>query len=301
METGEIEMYIEEKKTKKQTGFLPVVMMLSAAVLWSTGGMMIKQLSLNPMVIAGYRSLIAAIVVSLFLQKPTFHFSWNKLLGAISYASMMILCVSATKKTTAASAILLQYTAPIYIAILGGRLLKEKAESKDWFVILFVLAGMVLLFLDDRSTGSLKGNLMGALSGVAMAMNTIFMRREKDADPLENVFWGCVLTVLITLPSMVRSVPNENSWIGLILLGIFQLGFSYVLYARAIRKISALQSAFICLIEPLLNPVWVFLTVGEFPGALSVLGGLIILTAVTVGCIRSKKRLESEAFQQQNS
>lgn len=277
------------------------IALLSAAILWSTSGMLIKLVDLNPVALAGYRSLIAAFVVFLFIRKSSFRLTRNKVFGAISYASMVILYVSATKATTAASAILLQYTAPIYIAMLGGWLLKEKAVLRDWIVILFVLGGMVLFFLDKIGAGSLMGNLLAVFSGIAMAMNTIFMRREKDADPLENVFWGCVLTTVIAIPFMIRSVPDKSGWLGLILLGIFQLGLSYVLYAKAIKNISALQSTFLCLIEPLLNPIWVFLTIGEVPGGLSILGGIVVLTSVTIGCIKPKKQQIPDLLPQQNS
>jgi drug/metabolite transporter (DMT)-like permease len=268
--------------------------MFFTAVLWSTGGMLIKLVNLNPVALAGYRSLIAAFLISFFIKKPDLRLTWNKVLGAVSYMSMVILFVSATKATTAASAILLQYTSPVYIAILGGWLLKEKATIRDWIVILFVLSGMVLFFLDDISSGNLKGNILAILSGIAMALNAIFMRKEKAADPLVNVFWGCVLTVLVSIPSMFKYVPDKNSWIGLILLGVFQLGLSYILYAKAIKHITALQSTFLGLIEPLLNPFWVFLTIGELPGAMSILGGIVVLTSVTIGCIKPKKDEMSE-------
>jgi len=267
-----------------------IVMMLSASILWSIGGLLIKLVNLNPLAIAGMRSLIASIVVFGFLDKSTLSLSWNKVLGAISYASMVILFVSATKATTAANAILLQYTSPIYIAIFGGWLLKEKAVLKDWVVIVSVLCGMVLFFIDDISGGSLVGTILAVFSGIAMAFSTIFMRRQKDADPLENVFWGSILTVIVCLPFMFESMPDTKSWVGLVLLGVFQLGFSYVLYARAIKNITALQSTFICLVEPLLNPVWVFLSVGEAPGVLSVIGGLIVLVSVTIGCIKPSRK-----------
>jgi drug/metabolite transporter (DMT)-like permease len=291
------ETYQGMDQTRKKS----VIALLSAAILWSTGGMLVKLINLNPVAIAGYRSMIAAAVVFLFIRKPGFRLTWNKALGAVSYASMVILYVSALKKTTAASAILLQYTAPIYIAMLGGWLLKEKARLRDWIVILFVLAGMVLFFLDEIGSGSMLGNIMAVLAGVAMAMNTIFMRREKAADPLENVFLGCVLTSIVSIPVMIQSVPDGNGWLGLILLGVFQLGFSYVLYAKAIKHISALESTFISLIEPLLNPLWVFLTIGEMPGGLSILGGVIVLTSVTVGCLKPKKPQRMDSAQQQSS
>jgi len=271
-------------------------MMLSAAILWSSGGLLIKLVDLNSIAIAGFRSIIASFVVMIFLKKSVFTFSWNKVFGAISYASMVIFFVSATKATTAANAILLQYTAPIYIAILGGWLLREKAKIKDWVIIVFVLCGMVLFFIDDITGGSLKGNIFAVLSGVAMAFNTIFMRRQKDVDPLENVFWGGLLTIVISIPFLFEAMPSTRSWIGLVLLGVFQLGLSYILYARAIKSITALQSTFICLIEPLLNPIWVFLSVGEIPGELSVLGGLVVLVAVTIGCIKPKKKIILKDF-----
>lgn len=278
-----------------------IIALLSAAILGSTSGMLVKLIDLNPIAIAGYRSIFAAAVVFLFIRKFSFRMTWNKVLGAISYSSMVILYLSAVKATTAASAILLQYTAPVYIAMLGGWLLKEKAGLRDWIVILFVMAGMVLFFIDKISSGNLFGNALAVLSGIAMAMNTIFMRREKDANPLENVFWGCVLTSVITIPFMIQSVPDRNSLIGLIVLGVFQLGLSFVLYAKAIKNISALESTFISLIEPLLNPLWVFLTIGELPGRLSILGGIIVLTSVTAGCIKPKRRQASDSLPKQSS
>ena len=273
-----------------------VLLLIVTSILWSTGGLLIKLVDLNSVSVAGYRGLITACFLLFFVKKSVLRFSWNKVLGAISYASMTILCVMATKATTAAGAILLQYTSPIYIAIFGGLLLKEKPNLRDWMVILFIFAGMSMFFLDGNSSNDLMGNIYGALSGVAMAFNTIFMRREKAADPLQNVFWGSILTVVITSPSMIANVPGKESWLGLALLGIFQLGLAYLLYSIAIKSIPALQATLICLIEPLLNPVWVFLTIGEIPGRLSILGGAIILVFValsSVGTVKTNSRAVS--------
>lgn len=263
-------------------------MQVMAAVLWSFGGLLIKLVDLGPLAIAGIRSFIAAMVIFPFLKKISFKFTINKAGGAIAYTSMVLLFVSATKLTTAANAILLQYSAPIYIAIFGGWLLNEKAKLRDWITILFVVVGMILFFMDDLGGGSLTGSILAIGAGVAMAFNTMFMRREKHSDPLENVFWGSILTVIVTLPFSLSSVTGRNSIIGLLLLGVFQLGFSYVLYSKAIKKITALEATFISLIEPLLNPVWVFLTVGELPGRFAILGGIVVLISVTIGCLKPK-------------
>ena len=115
------------------------------------------------------------------------------------------------------------------------------------------------------------------------------MRREKEADPVQNVFWGSILTVIITSPFMAANIPGRESWTGLALLGIFQLGLAYLLYSMAIKNIPALQATLICLVEPLLNPLWVYLTIGELPGGLSILGGIIILAFVTLNSLNMKK------------
>jgi drug/metabolite transporter (DMT)-like permease len=271
-----------------------IIMQLFAAILWSFGGLLIKLVDLNPIAIAGIRSFIASFVILAFLKKSALKLTWNKALGAISYTSLVILFVSATKATTSANAILLQYTSPIYIAIFGGWLLSEKAKLREWITILFVIGGMVLFFMDDMAGGSIKGNVLAILSGAALGFNTMFMRREKDADPLENVLWGSILTVLVSMPFMFEKAPSPKGWIGLILLGVFQIGISYILYAKAIKKITALESTFISLVEPLLNPVWVFLTIGELPGMWSVVGGIVVLASVTVSCLKPRRKVSVE-------
>lgn len=266
-----------------------ILLLLGASSLWSSGGFLIKLVDLSPLAIAGIRSLITAIVLLIAIKKPKLDFSINKIFGAIAYASMGVCYISATKMTTAANAIILQYTAPIYIAIFGGWLLKEKARLKDWITILFVICGMVLFFFDDIGGGMMKGNIIAIFSGVALAFNTIFMRRQKDENPLENVFWGCILTFIITIPSLFAKMPDTKSIEGLLLLGIFQLGISYILYSKAIKKITALEATFVSLVEPILSPVWVFLTIGEVPGLFSIIGGIIVLAAITVNCTTFKK------------
>lgn len=276
------------------TRYRAIIMQLFAAILWSFGGLLIKLVDLNPIAIAGWRSLIASFVIFPLLKKSAFKLTWNKAFGAISYTAMVFLYVSSMKATTAANAILLQYTSPIYIAIFGGWILNEKAKLREWVTILFVVVGMVLFFMDDISGGGMKGNILAVFSGVALGFNTMFMRREKDADPLENVFWGSILTVIASIPFIFEKAPTPRSWIGLILLGVFQIGISYILYARAIKHITALESTFISLIEPLLNPVWVFLTIGEVPGKMAVIGGVIVLASVTISCLKPKKRTLSQ-------
>jgi drug/metabolite transporter (DMT)-like permease len=279
--------YIKENINKENKSIL---LLLCTSLLWSTGGFLIKLVDLNPFAIAGIRGFITSLVLLAVIKKPSLKFSRYKVLGAVAYTAMVISYVTATKMTSAANAILLQYTSPIYIAIFGGWLLKERASLKDWITIVFVVMGMVLFFFDDIEGGMLKGNIIAIFSGVALAFNTMFMRKQKDENPLENVLWGCILTVIVTLPFMFDKVPSVKSVEGLVLLGIFQLGLSYILYCKAIKKVTALKATFISLVEPLVSPVWVFLTIGEIPGKFSIIGGIVVLAAVTINCLSPKKR-----------
>lgn len=165
----------------------------------------------------------------------------------------------ATKMTTAANAVLLQYTAPIYVALLDAWFLEEQTEWFDWTIILVVIGGMILFFLDGLTSGSIMGNICAILRNL--------------------------LTGLIGLLFMFESMPDVRSWFGLIFLGVVQLGLSYVLYSEAIKHISAIEAILIPGIEPILNPIWVFLILGETPGKWALVGGLIVLISVTIRCV----------------
>ncbi|MGC8971272.1 MAG: DMT family transporter [bacterium] len=265
-----------EKRTKA------IIYLIITAVLWSLGGVLIKSVRWNPIAIAGARSAISSLLILAYIRKPKFTWSSDQVLAAIFYAGTVILFVTANKLTTAANAILLQYGAPIYVAILGSIILKEKATISDWITIAVVIFGMFLFFLDKLQPGSLLGNIVAILSGVAFALYIIFMRKQKDESPIESTLLGNILTAIIGLPFMLSSSPTGSSWIGIILLGTVQLGLSYILYSIAIKEVTALEAILIPIIEPILNPIWVFLAIGEAPGKWAFIGGAIILASVTL-------------------
>lgn len=246
---------------------------------------MIKSVNAHPLAIAGTRSAIAAVMLLLVLKKPKFTWSFAQLGAALAYATTTIFFVTATKTTTAANAIFLQSTAPIYVAVLSSWLLKEKIKLQDWITVFIVMSGMVLFFLDNLSTTGILGNVIAAASGISFALFAIFMRMQKDGSPLESIFLGNILTAAIGLPFLSRSAPNASGWIYLLILGVVQLGLPYILYSKAIKHVTALEAILIPVIEPLLNPVWVFLILGEAPGPLALIGGLIVLAAITGRCV----------------
>lgn len=228
------------------------------------------------------RSLIAAAFLVLLMGRPRFEWSWAVILGAVAYAATVILFVAGNKLTAAANVIVLQYTAPIYIAILGHYLLHERAGARDWLTIAVVIGGMVLFFLDDLTPGDFLGNLCGVVSGLTFGTLIICMRKQKNATPETSVILGNLLTALVGLPFMFGPAPDLKGWAGLLILGVVQLGMSYWLYSKAIRHVTALQGILIPVLEPILNPVWVLLFFGEVPGKWALIGGTLILSSVTL-------------------
>lgn len=257
-----------------------VLFLIITAVLWSLGGVLIKWVPLSPLAIAGMRSLISFLFIMIAFR-PKLKFSGIKIAGGFTYASVVILFVIANKMTTAANAILLQYTAPVYVALFGYWFLKEKITRTDWISIILVLCGMVLFFLDKLSEGNMLGNVIAILSGVSFAWLVLLLRKQKDESPLDSVIWGNLITAVICAPFAIGSHIDHQGWIGLLLLGVVQLGLPYVLYAWAIRHVTAIEAILVPVIEPLLNPVWVLIFLNETPGFWSITGGIIVLGAIT--------------------
>lgn len=255
------------------------------ATFWSIGGLLIKSINAHPLAIAGVRSAISAVLFLLILGKPKINGSAAQIGAAASYTGTVILFVLANKLTTAANAILLQYTAPIYVALLSGWLLKERTRLLDWLTVFIALAGMALFFLDSLSMKGMLGNLVAIVSGITFALQAIFLRMQKEGSPWESVFLGNIFTAIIGLPFLSLAWPDSTGWLNLLILGVVQLGIPYILYTKAIKHTSALEAILIPVIEPILNPIWVALFIGEKPGLWSFVGGIIVLAAITIRCV----------------
>ncbi|MCB0321915.1 MAG: DMT family transporter [Bdellovibrionales bacterium] len=257
-----------------------ILFAVSAAVLWSTGGVLIKLVDWNPIAIAGSRSGIAVLVMLAAFGRPRLTWTREQVMTAIAYVFMVVLFVVANKTTTAANAILLQFTAPVWVALFSPWYLGEQPSRRDWLLLLMMLAGMTLFFMDSLDGGAMLGNGCGILSGVAMAWMVLGLRKQKDARPIDSVILGNALTFLLCLPAAYGPMIDLRSVVGLICLGVFQLGLSYILYSQAIRHLRALDAMLIPILEPLCNPIWVMLVVGERPGPWALIGGGVILSAV---------------------
>ncbi|MDA0991792.1 MAG: DMT family transporter [Verrucomicrobia bacterium] len=268
-----------------------VFFLLAAALCWSFGGILIKQIEWGALAIAGTRSWIAAPIIFWFARRQGLvRLSRNHVLGGVAYAAVVILFVVATKLTTAANAILLQYTAPVYVAIISVVFLRERVSRLDWLTIGLALVGVVLFFCDQLTTSGLLGNLLALASGLAFALLIVTLRVQRDANPLGSVLVGNLLAGCICLPAMLTEAPPADDWIFLILMGTVQLSLSYILFSIAVRRVAALQATMISIIEPILNPLWVFIFVGETPGSWAVPGGLLVMVAVLIRAISGDKR-----------
>jgi drug/metabolite transporter (DMT)-like permease len=244
---------------------------------------LIKYVAWSPLAVASARGLIAAAFLALVTRPLRFTFSPVQLTAAVAYAACCTVFVSATKLTTAANAILLQYTAPVYVALFGAWFLGERTTRADWLTIAATLGGMALFFADDIELAHTLGNLLAIVGGLLFATMTLLLRKQKDGSPMESIILGNVLAGCIGLPALLSApaLPAAG-WTALAVLGVVQLGVAYLCYARAIRHVSALEAVLIPVVEPIFNPLWVMLALGEKPGPWALVGGAIVLTAVTL-------------------
>jgi drug/metabolite transporter (DMT)-like permease len=274
---------------------LAVVYILITVVLWSTSGVLIKLLPWNALAISGVRSGITALVIWAYLRHPKFTWSGPQVGGAVTLALTQMLFIAATQMTTAANAIFLQYSAPVFVALFGSWYLGERARPSDWLAMGAILAGMALFLADGFTTGGLLGSVMAIISGVTMAWMILFIRKQKDGSPAETALLGNMLGAVVGLPFAVLAIvdgpPLGTQGIYIMLfLGIFQLGIPYILYVQASRVLDAVESTLLLTLEPILNPIWVFLVIGESPSHLAVLGGSIVLATVLFLAFQTAKR-----------
>ena len=272
-----------------------ILAMAATAILWSIAGLFIKIIDWNPFAIAGIRSLIASIIIFLYLKHPRIHLSFPQIAASIANAATMLLFVSANKTTTAANAILLQYCAPVLTVFVSAIFLKERTRVEHFAAFPLVVAGMIFMFFDELSGGKLFGNVLAIMSAITFSFYFVFMRMQKDGSPLESILMSHWLTAgICIIISLFLPVPHVTlkSLVAITVLGVVQIGLSAILFSIAIKRVSAVQANLIAVIEPVFNPVWVFFAIGEAPGIHALIGGGIIVLAVTIASIITARRRE---------
>jgi drug/metabolite transporter (DMT)-like permease len=268
---------------------------LAAAILWSTGGLFIKATHLSAFELSFGRSLLGAITIAIFTRREGFGINRISAITSILYAALLILFVLATKLTTAANAIFLQYTAPVYVLVLEPLFYKEKFRGRDFVTVAACLTGMSLFFIGKLRPQDVSGNLLALLSGVCFALFFLLLRHSKarNVNRASSAIYGNLISVLICAPAFFGAArrgiaPPDLACIAY--LGIVQIGFAYLLFTLAMaRGVRSLDAGIIGYVEPVLNPVWVFLFLGERPSGWAIIGGAIIITSVVVHTLREAK------------
>ncbi|HJT86599.1 MAG TPA: DMT family transporter [Bryobacteraceae bacterium] len=275
------------------------LMLVVTAVLFSTGGAVIKSGSLTAWQIASFRSGVASIALIAALPEARRGWSWRILPVAAAYAATLISFVLATRLTTAANAIFLQDTAPLYVLLLGPWLLAEPVRRADLVYMLAIGCGMALFFVSAPPAAATapdpaRGNLVALASGIAWALTITGLRwlaraGEGNAS-MATVTLGNLLAFVIALPLALPVRAAGPSDVGVILyLGIFQIGLAYVFLTRGIRHVPAFEATAVLLLEPAMNPIWTWLVHGEKPGAWALAGGAIILSATLANTWRQAR------------
>lgn len=274
---------------------------MAAAFLFSTGGAAIKAISMTPWQIASFRSGIAAAALAVFVPDGRRNWRWAIVPVAAAYAATLVTFTLATKQTTSANAIFLQSTAPLYLLLIGPLLLKEPLRRSDLLFLSAVAAGLLLCVGSAQpaiatAPNPRAGNLMGAVSGFTWALTVSGLRwvgRREGAGnaATATVVLGNLLAFLVTFPKALPAPPVDFLNIGVLFyLGIFQIGLAYLFVTRAIRHVPAFEATTVLLLEPALNPVWVWLVQGEHPAARSIAGGVLILSATLVNAWWQSRR-----------
>jgi len=253
----------------------------AAALLWSTGGLAIKLVPLPAVGVVFWRSLVAGLVI-LAAFRPS-RATWRHAAPStvIVYALMILTFVSATKMTTAANAIFLQYTGPLYVLALAPFILKEPFRKADAAAVAVALLGMSLFFVGRLDPGALAGNLVAVLSGVFFGLTVLLLRRDASGDAIPSVIAGNLAAAALALPFAWGNLALDLRGVALVLfLGVFQMGISYILFVRGLGTVPAAEASLLGMLEPTFNPLWAFLGLGETPSGWASLGGLIVLAAV---------------------
>jgi drug/metabolite transporter (DMT)-like permease len=279
-----------EQRLPKQAGLVGQAAIFLCALLWSTSGLFIRLVDWHPVVIAGSRSALAALFLfglRCFSQrkydaKLSLKEVPSLILYGLCYTATMILFVIANKFTASANAILLQYTAPAWAALLGWFFLRERVHWEYWCALVLVGMGMLLVFSSGLAAGSLTGDTLALISGITFGANSVVLRAQKDGNPADIFIFSHITCAVFSIPFFFLYPPSltVNNIVCISFMGIFQIGLASALFAYGIKRVTAVQAMLTATIEPVLNPVWVLLAIGERPALSVITGGAIILIAL---------------------
>lgn len=266
-----------------------ILEMLLCAALWSIAGIFIKLIPWNSIVIAGLRSLIAGFVMFVYMRARGIGFTADRrsLAGGAALCLTLTCFVAANKLTTAANSIVLQFTAPMFIVVFSALFLKKRFSRADVLAVVLTMAGISLFFFDQLTPGHLAGNCVAIFAGMAFACYYMSLEGASESQRMSAILIAHGLTFLVGLPFTFVYPPELSAApvACILVLGVVQLGIPYVLLGRASGACPPLACSLLGAVEPLLNPVWVFIFDGEAPGLWALIGGVVVVATITVWCV----------------
>ena len=266
-----------------------ILEMLLCAALWSIAGIFIKLIPWNSIVIAGLRSLIAGLVMFVYMRARGIGFTADRrsLAGGAALCLTLTCFVAANKLTTAANSIVLQFTAPMFIVVFSALFLKKRFSRADVLAVVLTMAGISLFFFDQLTPGHLAGNCVAIFAGMAFACYYMSLEGASESQRMSAILIAHGLTFLVGLPFTFVYPPELSAApvACILVLGVVQLGIPYVLLGRASGACPPLACSLLGAVEPLLNPVWVFIFDGEAPGLWALIGGVVVVATITVWCV----------------
>ena len=275
---------------------LAIIEMLICATLWSIAGIFMKLLPWNGFAVAGLRSLIAGLTIAAYILIKGMRIIINRrtLVTGVFTACVYTCFAVANKLTTAANAIVLQFTSPVFIVIFSALILKKRIRRSDALVVSFTLLGIALFFFDQLRPGYILGNFVAIAAGMFMAGMFMAVGELEGEQRFSGILIGQSLTFLVGLPFVIATRPEFTAvtTLSILILGVFQLGISYILYVESSKYCPPLACCLLGAAEPLLNPVWVLIFDGERPGVFALIGGVIVVVSITLWCVFGQEKPE---------
>lgn len=262
------------------------VMMVSVALCWSTMGVAFKFIDWDPLVIAAVRNLLTFLYLAAYRRSMKFSLKKDVVIGALIAYLTQTAFTYANKYTSAANAIVLQYTNPVFVVLISWLFLHQKVKLRDIVLSLIMIGGTALFFLDDLSAGQLLGNVCGLVSGIGMACSILYACNN-PADLQEYTMLNSLISVVVGIPAAIQHPPQFDvaSLIAVFFLGVVASGIATVLMAKSAPHLASVEVSMLLMLDPILNPVWVALAIGEIPGSLALIGMVIVIGCVIINIL----------------
>ena len=265
----------------------PILLVVAATLLFSIGSPISKITSSSPMVLTFFRCLSGltcfAVIRRITGGGKLFKFKPKLIIGGVLYAITSLSFYTALKFTTAANATVLGNTSPFFLAILGFLFLHEKPLKRDWFILFFIMSGIVLCFFSGISLQGSKGDILALFAGFLFSMLAVIIKKSGSIDAMQPLIWGNLIAVLITSPALFKMDAIILADLPFfIVLGIFQMALPFFLYAKGQQNLGAMEASLFKLLEPVAATIWVALLVGEIPGIYSIAGGLLVIASLFI-------------------